>query len=158
MTWGRTGTSAGRQAVRENGWCQGTHISATSLSALVALGRARRSSDLISCDFPSLGRSTVEVAEGAGHTWAQGQAWPGSNPAASTERRRWGQPTWVPVKHLGALPGSSGKRQEWQRTEQQGPGWTRVKRHQGKGCAGTQDLPCKSPATTCAVLVTSSQK
>lgn len=88
----------------EHGWHEGTRVSVVSLSALVALGRAWRNPDLIYSDFPSLGHGTAEVAEGAGQTWTWGQVWPGLNPAAEAEQRRWEHPMWFPEKYLRALP------------------------------------------------------
>lgn len=81
-----------------------TCVSAVSLNALVALGRAWRSPDLIYSDFPSLGHGTTEVAEGDGQTWTRGQVWPGLNPVTEAEQRRWGHPMGIPGKYLRALP------------------------------------------------------
>lgn len=33
-----------------------------------------------------------------------GQVWPGLNPAAKAEQRRWEHPLWFPGKHLRAPP------------------------------------------------------
>lgn len=37
-----------------------------------------------------------------GHGW--NHVWPGLNPAAEAEQRRWEHPLWLPGKYLGALP------------------------------------------------------
>lgn len=123
---------------------------------------AGRSPDLIHSDFPSFGRGVVEAAERAGQTWMQGQVWPGPNPTASAEHRRWEHPTWFPAKYLGALPRAS---EGFVALLIAINGSKRGSRHppgsdadEARAVPALQDLPCKSPATTCAVVVTSSQK
>lgn len=75
-----------------------------------------------------------------------------------------GATEWVPAKYLEALPSTPEgfvapliviNGSKWGSRHPPRPGLTAA---EGRVVPALQDLPCKSPATTCAVLVTSSQK